>query len=441
MRGWHTIWIVLLLLLLAALSVGSCILYMYGLYFCLLFTVLAIVVIISYVVYSRQMLLGRMVRMVEAIRYEDFSLNFSATGKSKMEDRLIEDINVVMEKFRRHLTANEQQYQYYETLLDRADTCLLVADTEGNVLWMNRSAVQELCGHAIHQLEELKVLNQDFPNLLRTLQPGEVKVIRIYKEEVMQDMAVTMTQYTTKGTDLHLVNLKNIRSILEENEMEAWQKLVRVLTHEIMNSIAPIMSLSETLLERASLRGMNEKDYDIMLQGMETIHRRSKGLLGFVENYRKLSRLASPILAPVKVGDLLGDVRKLVTASGIRFVYRIEDENQILMIDRSQMEQVLINLLKNACEACIEQPEPEVVIETSYLSEKHIFQLSVIDNGCGILPNVVDKIFIPFFTTKPAGSGIGLSLCKQIMTLHGGTLSVKSEVGAGSTFIMKFLCR
>ena len=115
MRGWHTIWIVLLLLLLAALSVGSCILYMYGLYFCLLFTVLAIVVIISYVVYSRQMLLGRMVRMVEAIRYEDFSLNFSATGKSKMEDRLIEDINVVMEKFRRHLTANEQQYQYYET--------------------------------------------------------------------------------------------------------------------------------------------------------------------------------------------------------------------------------------------------------------------------------------------------------------------------------------
>ena len=178
-----------------------------------------------------------------------------------------------------------------------------------------------------------------------------------------------------------------------------------------------------------------------MIQGMETIHRRSKGLLGFVENYRKLSRLASPILVPVKVGDLLGDVRKLVTASGIRFVYRIEDENQILMIDRSQMEQVLINLLKNACEACIEQPEPEVVIETSYLSEKHVFQLSVTDNGCGILPNVVDKIFIPFFTTKPAGSGIGLSLCKQIMTLHGGTLSVKSEVGAGSTFIMKFLCR
>lgn len=441
MRGWHTIWIVLLLLLLAALSVGSCILYMYGLYFCLLFTVLAIVIIISYVVYSRQMLLGRMVRMVEAIRYEDFSLNFSATGKSKMEDRLIEDINVVMEKFRRHLTANEQRYQYYETLLDRADTCLLVADTEGNVLWMNRSAVQELCGHTIHQLEELKVLNQDFPNLLRTLQPGEVRVVRIYKEEVMQDMAVTMTQYTTKGTDLHLVNLKNIRSILEENEMEAWQKLVRVLTHEIMNSIAPIMSLSETLLERASLRGMNEKDYDIMLQGMETIHRRSKGLLGFVENYRKLSRLASPILAPVKVGDLLGDVRKLVTAPGVRFVYRIEDENQMLMIDRSQMEQVLINLLKNACEACMEQPEPEVVIETSYLSEKHIFQLSVTDNGCGILPNVVDKIFIPFFTTKPTGSGIGLSLCKQIMTLHGGTLRVKSEVGVGSTFTMKFLCR
>ena len=178
-----------------------------------------------------------------------------------------------------------------------------------------------------------------------------------------------------------------------------------------------------------------------MLHGMQTIHRRSKGLLGFVENYRKLSRLSSPVLAPVRIGDLLGDIKKLMPSSGVSYIYKVENENQVLMIDRSQIEQVLINLLKNAGEACLEQSHPEVVIETSFQSETRIFQLAVSDNGCGILPDVLDKIFIPFFTTKPTGSGIGLSLCKQIMTLHGGSIRVSSEVGKGSCFTLRLLVK
>ena len=304
---------------------------------------------------------------------------------------------------------------------------------------MNRAGVQDLCGHAIHQLEELSSLNPDFPIILASLQPGEVKVVRIYKEEFMQDMAVTVTEYSTMTADLRLINLKNIRSILEENEMEAWQKLVRVLTHEIMNSITPIISLSDTLCERAIQQGMDEEN--LMLQGLKTIHRRSNGLMNFVENYRKLSRLASPVLAPVRVGDLLGDIKKLFFSSKVRYIYKVEDEDLKLMIDRSQMEQVLINLLKNAGEACMEQENPEVVVETSYQAEKHIFRLSVTDNGCGILPDVLERIFIPFFTTKPTGSGIGLSLCKQILTLHGGSIRVSSEEGKGSCFTLKLVVR
>ena len=324
-------------------------------------------------------------------------------------------------------------------MLDTVDTSMLVVDRQGQVLWMNRAGIQDLCGHTIHQLEELKALNPDFPILLEALQPGEVKVVRIYKEEVMLDMAVTVTQYTNNRADLRLINLKNIRSILEENEMEAWQKLVRVLTHEIMNSISPIMSLSDTLCDRILQYGIDEDS--LVMQGMKTIHRRSKGLLGFVENYRKLSRLSSPVLAPVSVGELIGDIRKLFLSSSVRYLYKVEDENLKLMIDRSQIEQVLINLLKNAGEACDGQSHPEVIVETSYQVEKHIFQLSVKDNGCGILPEVLDKIFIPFFTTKPTGSGIGLSLCKQIMTLHGGSLRVTSEVGKGSCFTLKLLVK
>ena len=274
-----------------------------------------------------------------------------------------------------------------------------------------------------------------------SLQPGEIKTVRIHKGDVIQELAVTVSEYSAHhGTELRLVSLKNIHAVLEENEMEAWQKLIRVLTHEIMNSIAPIISLSETLSERAVQNGMNEKDYNIMLQGMRTIHRRSKGLLNFVENYRKLSRLSVPILAPVNIGELLGDMKKLFPNKDIRYIYKVENTETTLMLDRSQIEQVLINLLKNASEACLEQTCPEVIVSTHGDPEKHLFFLSVCDNGSGILPEVLDKIFVPFFTTKPTGSGIGLSLCKQIMNLHGGSISASSEIGKGSCFTLKFLC-
>ena len=429
-----------LLCLLCIFSVGAYVMYEHELYFCALFSSLFLLAGVVFLAYSPTVAMRRWFRMVEAIRYGDFSLNFATDKRqSPEEQQMIEDINEVMAQLRVRLTEKEERFKYLETLLDTVDTSMLIVDKLGYVQWMNRAGVQELCGHTIHHLDELQVLNRDFPSVLESLQPGEVKVVRIYKEEMMQDMAVTVTDYSNNRIDLRLVNLKNIRSVLEENEMEAWQKLVRVLTHEIMNSITPIISLSDTLCERAVQQGMDESS--LMLQGMQTIHRRSKGLLNFVENYRKLSRLSSPMLAPVSVGDLLGDIKKLFASSKVQYVYRIEDESRVLMADRSQMEQVLINLLKNATEACAEQEHPEVVVATSYDQEKRIFRLSVTDNGCGILPEVLDRIFIPFFTTKPTGSGIGLSLCKQIMTLHGGSLQVTSEVGKGSCFTLKLVIK
>lgn len=441
MIDWKAIRIVLLMVLLVGTSVAGVLFYQHQLYFCLFFSVCIVSCIIVHVCNSQNKAIRMMNRMVESIRYGDFSLNFSLEGKSQTEKQVVENINEVMNQFRTKLSNMEERYQYYETLLDTVDSCLLVVDNRGQVLWMNQAGISGLCGHRIHLLEELGSLNKDFPHVIVALQPGEVKVVRVYKDELMQDMAITVTDYSTESASLRLVNLRNIRSVLEENEMEAWQKLVRVLTHEIMNSIAPIISLSDTLSERALVNGVNEKDYGIMLQGMQTIHRRSKGLLGFVENYRKLSRLSSPVLAPVRIGDLLGDIKKLTPSSGVSYIYKVEDENQILMIDRSQIEQVLINLLKNAGESCNEQACPEVVIATSFQPENRIFQLSVSDNGCGILPDVLDKIFIPFFTTKPTGSGIGLSLCKQIMTLHGGSIRVSSEVGKGSCFTLNLLVK
>jgi signal transduction histidine kinase len=185
----------------------------------------------------------------------------------------------------------------------------------------------------------------------------------------------------------------------------------------------------------------NEYEEEMILHGMKTIHRRSTGLLEFVNNYRKLSRLPNPILAPIKIGDLIGHVRKLFSNKEVKYIYQLENENRILMLDRSQIEQVLINLLKNATEACEGKDNPKIHITSHYQADKRIFQLTISDNGCGILPNVLDKIFVPFFTTKPKGSGIGLSLCKQIINNHGGSISVSSETNKGTSFTLKFLCK
>lgn len=270
------------------------------------------------------------------------------------------------------------------------------------------------------------------------LQMVQVRMMRHLAESLRYDdmMLSFRTPYRNRSMEGMVEELseamKNFRTrVLERNEMEAWQKLIRVLTHEIMNSITPIISLSETLSERE----MTEKNYPVMRQGMQTIHRRSKGLLEFVENYRKLTRLPAPVRRPVSVSELLHDLQKLFSEEYIHI--EIPQADRTLHIDRTQIEQVLINLIKNAKEACGKQEHPLIEVKViATLSWQCLITVS--DNGGGILPDVQDKIFVPFFTTKPSGSGIGLSLCKQIMNRHGGNITVQSIVGKGSCFTLQF---
>ncbi len=219
--------------------------------------------------------------------------------------------------------------------------------------------------------------------------------------------------------------------VIERNEIESWQKLIRVLNHEIMNSLTPILSLSETLSEREA----DEKNYPVMQQAMQTIHRRSKGLLEFVENYRKLTRIPAPVRTRVSAKELLGNLRQLFPEKYIKI---IEPEKDLcLLIDKAQIEQVLINLVKNAIEACGKTEEHRIEVEMSGSGNKEIV-IEVRDNGCGIVPNALDEVFVPFYTTKPNGSGIGLSLCRQIVNRHGGKISVESTPDTGSTFRISF---
>lgn len=259
------------------------------------------------------------------------------------------------------------------------------------------------------------------------------------------DMNISFSS-TAKGPEGELTRSMNdalaafrsrlYNSVVAETENDAWQKLIRVLTHEIMNSIAPIISLSETVTDRAVQHGMNEKDYAIMLQSVQTIHRRSKGLLDFVENYRQLTKIPAPVLSPFPVKDLFEDIKSLFHSDGISYTYTVIPENLYLNADRALIEQVLINLLKNATEASAGSLSPQVRVEAMRVEGRPVVTIS--DNGSGIVPEAIDKIFVPFFTTKQGGSGIGLSICRQIMNRHGGSILVSSEMEKGTVFSLQF---
>lgn len=366
-------------------------------------------------------------RLTDGLRYNDMMQTFHPPYKNKIMSEWAAELSDTLKDFRSKLLSEEVKHQYYENLLNKVDTAVLVTDNAGYIEWMNQAAIGHL-GH-IAQLPE---------SLRKTFSANDTSVVRLEQNGAVLEMAVSRTAFAAaQGKEQQLISLKNIHSVLERNEMEAWQKLIRVLTHEIMNSITPIISLSETLSERGIPEQVSEKEYSVMLQAMQTIHRRSKGLLEFVENYRRLTRIPTPVRTKVSVAELFADLKKLFPEEGIHFEMPADELN--LNVDRTQIEQVLINLLKNAQEACScsRKETKNIQIKAKALSTGGV-TLCISDSGDGILPDVLDKIFVPFFTTKTSGSGIGLSLCKQIMTLHNGTIAVKSELGKGSRFILTF---
>jgi signal transduction histidine kinase len=260
-------------------------------------------------------------------------------------------------------------------------------------------------------------------------------------------LSVYAIELTLKGENVKLVSIQNIQSELEEKEMEAWQNLVRVLTHEIMNSVTPISSLAGTIEselkhhfdEKTPVLSPEElKDIHLSLQ---TISKRSEGLIRFVKEFRSLTNIPKPKPTVIMTRALLEEIWMLhkmeLTEKGIQLAIDVYPEDLTILADKGMIEQVLINLVKNAIQSFDEQTDRKITLR-AFVSEKSRPVILVKDNGTGIDPDAIDKIFIPFFTTKKSGSGIGLSLSRQIMRQHQGTLNVKSEAGKGTEFFLRF---
>ncbi len=376
-----------------------------------------------------------MKRLISAIRFAELNLSFRPAIKKGLSEELAQAMEESLGQFRNRLMQTETDQMFYDTLLQRIDSGIVVLNQHGDIEWINKAAVDMFSKPQPRKLNDLRNVSSELPEMLNQLVPREIKLLTIDKHGITNKFAVTATLFSAGGKELKMVTLKNIQSALEEHESDAWRKLIRVLTHEMMNSITPIISLSETLSEEVPEN--SEKQYAVMSRAMQAIHRRSKGLVTFVKNYQQLTRIPDPVMSEILVEEMFSDIGRLLEADGIRFSCNINPNDIRFTADRTQIEQVLINLIKNAWEACRETEQPDICVDV-YKNEYQKPVMIISDNGCGIVPEVLDKVFVPFFTTKTGGSGIGLSICRQIMNLHRGNISIESELDKGTKVMLRF---
>lgn len=391
----------------------------------------AVLALYAYVLRSQ---LGTMNQVLNCIRCNNYAVRPPSRWMWPFKDENGQTVIRILNYLNERYLKQQEEMLYLNSLLDRVDAALLVVGNDDQITWCNRTARTELLGYTPNRLQQLGELSAELPEQLASLRPGEVKTLRFEREGQNYEMAATTSRYTTKEQSLRIYSLQNIHRLLLESEQQATHRLMRVLTHEMMNSLTPIIALSDTLKEEIS---HPDCDWQEIRQGIEVIRRRSDGLLVFVNNYRKLAKLSPPTLQPVSLRQLLEEIRPLTYGFQTKVQFPDPDTipaDAMLQIDRAQMEQVLLNLLKNADEACRQTPSPrvEVTVETAAKQIK----LYVTDNGIGITPSALDRVFIPFYTTKQKGSGIGLALCRQILLNHSGRITVQSVPGEYTRFTL-----
>ena len=387
-------------------------------------------------------------QFVESIHYRDFSRYFDVKEAPLELQVLRKGFNEINSTFKLISREKETQFQYLQKILELVNTGILSYEHKsGEIGWMNE-AIKNMLG--VPYLKTIGSLERRDPLLYQeilNLRPGSSKIISLSRDKTVFKTLMAATAFQTDGRVYKLIAFQDVNEALDETESKAWQKLLSVMTHEIMNSVAPISSLAETMLARLQdsaqlLKGDGQAGAleDLEL-GIGTIRRRSEGLLKFAETYRNLNKITTLNLKKVYARDLFENLHQLMQPTldqkNIEMDIILPDPDLSLEADSSLIEQVLINLVVNAIDAVKESAGPTITLSATAGAGGRAI-IKVADNGMGMSPEVMDNIFIPFFSTKKTGSGIGLSLCKQILLLHKGNIQVQSIEGVGSSFLLHF---
>jgi nitrogen fixation/metabolism regulation signal transduction histidine kinase len=383
-------------------------------------------------------------RFLQSIKFSDLSLSFTSNKMGKSFDELNHAFNEVLEEFKKTRGEREENNRYLQTVLRHVGIGLIAFDSNGKIEFINRAARKLLGVQKITHLNISVQLNEQLSRELLRLKSGEKTTVKTVGENDIVQLVVYATEFKMRDSLFKLVSIQNIQSELEEKELEAWQKLIRVLTHEIMNSVTPISSLSATVNDILSDGGadhLDDEQIDDIKNAVNTIHRRSEGLINFVENYRSLTKIPKPNFEIFAVRSLFDRVKNLLEGDLSKFEIELKcnvaPETLELTADPSMIEQVLINLIINSTHA-LKDVEAKKITLSAVLNEKGRVVIKVTDNGPGIPEDIQEKIFIPFFSTKSSGSGIGLSLARQIMRSHRGNIRVTSKPFEETSLVLIF---
>ncbi len=391
----------------------------------------------------------KLTQFLQSIKYSDFSSSFSDQGLGKSFEDLNRSFMEVIEEFKKYRAEKEEHYNYLQTVVQHVNIGIIAYSRDGKVDLFNNSVKRLLKVRHIRLISDLEKVKKGLPETLLNLKAGERTLIRLSIKDELLQISTYATEFRMRGEDYILVTLQDISSELDEKEIESWQKLIRVLTHEISNSITPISSLAATVREmlldedkdELLLKALDKEDLEGVQGAIDTIQKRSQGLLNFVEVYRNLTRIPKPNFRYFKVSEIFERSQQLLTPRmnelGISCSNKVFPPDLMVTADPDLIDQVMINIILNAMDAVKGRDNSEISILTTVNNNNRVV-IDIKDNGVGIKPDILDKIFMPFFTSKKHGSGIGLSLSRQIMHLHKGSVSVKSQPGEGSVFTLTF---
>ncbi|GAB4408436.1 MAG: sensor histidine kinase [Bacteroidia bacterium] len=384
-----------------------------------------------------------------AIKHKDFTHTFTHEDRGSSFTGLKDAFNQIITGYQELRAEKESHYLYLQHVIEHVGVALLCFGEQGEIFLMNRAAQDLLDRPYMSNVHILSRVDPALMEAVNSIDSGERRLVKAHINDELLDIALQATTFKLQNQHYKLVSLQDIRSELDAREIETWQNLIRVLTHEIMNSVTPIISLSKVIASilaepdgrRRDLCELDAEDAEDMLESIKTIESRSKGLLHFVHAYRSLTRIQKPNFQPVSTQTLLKRVCTLLKPEmdrrGIVIDIQLPDPAPTIQADAELVEQVLINLIKNAIEALEDASAPRIELRCSQSYDGRTL-LQVRDNGPGIDQEHVDKIFIPFFTTKKKGSGIGLSLSRQIMRLHNGSIYFQSSPQEGTVFTLAF---
>lgn len=373
--------------------------------------------------------IDRLMFVFKAVQNDDYSFRFTENPNITRHALINQSLNRIKDVMDDAKMQMREKEKYFELIMECANIGIITIMENGIVTQTNSKALHIVGMERLNHIDQLNALSPELCDLLRHIRPNEQRTVHLANEIGEQNLLLSCSAMAFNGKELRVISIGNIHDELDRKEAESWEKLTRILTHEIMNSLAPVTSISHTLLSSSG-------DAETMRQGLETIHSTSDRLLRFVDSFRAVTRIPTPQKAPFYLSELVSEALALTQRNNIKIDVNIVPEDTMLYADRALMSQVIVNLLKNATEALSEQEsiaDRIITINSSIDSEERI-QIEVTNNGVAIPNEVAENIFTPFFTTKTDGSGIGLSVSRQILRLHGGTLRLKHNENSKVTF-------